>query len=131
MFAALLSLPMIPLWVLAPSTATLAVGAFLLQFMVQGAWGTVPAHLNELSPGSVRGTFPGFAYQLGNLIASGVMTIEATLAQSQGGDYALALGATTGGVALILATVAFFGPEARGVDFEGAALPEAMATGAR
>jgi len=129
--AALLSLPMIPLWVLAPSTAALAIGAFLLQFMVQGAWGTVPAHLNELSPGSVRGTFPGFAYQLGNLLASGVSTIEATVAQSQGGSYALALGATTGLVAVILAAVTFFGPEARGVDFEATALPDAVANSSR
>ena len=127
--AALLSLPMIPLWVLAPSTVGLAIGVFLLQFMVQGAWGTVPAHLNELSPGSVRGTFPGFAYQLGNLLASVVSPIEAVVAQSQGGSYALALGATTGGVALTLAVVAFFGPEARGVSFDGAAPREAVAEG--
>jgi SHS family lactate transporter-like MFS transporter len=86
--------------------------------MVQGAWGAVPAHLNELSPGAVRGTFPGLAYQIGNLIAAGASTIEAGIAQSQGGNYALALGATTGLVAVTLAAVAFFGPEARGVDFE-------------
>jgi len=122
--AALLALPMIPLWVLAPGTAALAAGAFLLQFMVQGAWGAVPAHLNELSPGAVRGTFPGLAYQLGNLAAAGVSTIEAGIAQSQGGSYALALGATTGVVALMLAVVTFFGPEARGVDFAAAELPE-------
>ncbi len=115
--AALLALPMIPLWVLAPGAAWLALGAFLLQFMVQGAWGAVPAHLTELSPGNVRGTFPGLAYQLGNLLAASVSVIEASIAQSRPGGYALALGATTGLVALLLAAVAFFGPEARGVDF--------------
>lgn len=116
--AALLALPMIPLWVLAPSAALLALGAFLLQFMVQGAWGTVPAHLNELSPRGVRGTFPGLAYQLGNLIASGAATLQASIAETHGGDYALALGAMTGVVAVMLATLAAVGPEAKGVEFE-------------
>ena len=63
------ALPMIPLWVLQPAVL-LAAGAFALQFMVQGAWGMVPAHLNELSPPSRAGTFPGLAYQLGNLLAA-------------------------------------------------------------
>lgn len=115
--AALLTLPMIPLWVLAPSPALLALGAFLLQFMVQGAWGTVPAHLNELSPKSVRGTFPGLAYQLGNLLASGAATLQATIAESRGGDYALGLGGMTAVVAIFLAGIALFGPEAKGVEF--------------
>jgi MFS transporter, SHS family, lactate transporter len=116
--AALLALPMIPLWVLAPSPAWLAVGAFLLQFMVQGAWGTVPAHLNELSPRGVRGTFPGLAYQLGNLIASGTATLQATIAEASGGDYALGLGGMTAVVAMALAAIAFFGPEAKGIDLD-------------
>ena len=68
--AALLSLPVIPLWAFSDSPAMLAIGAFLMQFAVQGAWGVVPVHLNELSPDTARGTFPGFVYQLGNLIAS-------------------------------------------------------------
>jgi SHS family lactate transporter-like MFS transporter len=112
---------MIPLWVLAPGPALLALGAFLLQFMVQGAWGVVPAHLNELSPAAVRGTFPGFAYQLGNLLASVVSPIEATIAQSNGGNYALALGATTAAVAVVLAVIAIVGPEAKGASFEATA----------
>jgi SHS family lactate transporter-like MFS transporter len=70
MLAALCALPVIPLWVLGSTPALLATGAFLMQFFVQGAWGVVPAHLNELSPDIVRGTFPGFVYQLGNLLAS-------------------------------------------------------------
>jgi len=57
---------LIPIWILVPNTALLIMGGFLMQFMVQGAWGVVPVHLNELSPAEFRGTFPGLAYQLGN-----------------------------------------------------------------
>jgi SHS family lactate transporter-like MFS transporter len=71
----------LPLWAFSPTIAFLAIGAFVMQFMVQGCWGVIPAHLNELSPSDARGTFPGFTYQLGNLIASGVAQIEALLAQ--------------------------------------------------
>ena len=60
----------------------LAVGAFLMQICVQGAWGVVPVHLNELSPPSVRGTFAGTVYQLGNLIASVNAVFQAELAES-------------------------------------------------
>ena len=70
MIAALLSIPIIPLWAYSHTVPMLALGGFLMQFMVQGAWGVIPAHLNELSPPAVRGTFPGFAYQLGNLLSS-------------------------------------------------------------
>jgi len=60
-----LSLVVLPLWAFAASAVWLAIGAFLMQVMVQGAWGVIPVHLNELSPGDSRGTFPGFVYQLG------------------------------------------------------------------
>ena len=70
MIAAVLTIPMIPLWVYPHTAPMLAFGGFLMQFMIQGAWGVIPAHLNELSPPAVRGTFPGLAYQLGNLLAS-------------------------------------------------------------
>ena len=63
--SALCALPIIPLWAYASTPASIAVGAFLMQFAIQGAWGVVPAHLNELSPAALRGTFPGLAYQLG------------------------------------------------------------------
>src|SRR5437868_7147854 len=56
---------LIPLWVFSPALVLLVIGGFGMQFMVQGAWGIVPAHLNELSPAELRGTFPGLAYQLG------------------------------------------------------------------
>ena len=68
--AAVLSLVVLALWAFAASAVWLAIGAFLMQVMVQGAWGVIPVHLNELSPDDSRGTFPGFVYQLGNLIAS-------------------------------------------------------------
>jgi MFS transporter, SHS family, lactate transporter len=111
--ASLLALPMIPLWIGATSATGLALGAFLMQFAVQGAWGVVPAHLNELSPAAVRATFPGFTYQLGNLFASGNATLQATLAASHGGNYGFALGWVVGVVAIVLSLVAWLGPEAR------------------
>ena len=68
--AAVLGVIFIKIWTGGTTFTTLALGGFLMQFAVQGAWGIIPAHLNEISPGLARGTFPGFVYQLGNLIAS-------------------------------------------------------------
>jgi SHS family lactate transporter-like MFS transporter len=116
--AALLVLPVIPLWVQATTPTYLAIGAFLIQFFVQGAWGVVPAHLNEISPDGVRGTFPGFAYQMGNLFASYNATLQAGIATDHGGNYALALGLVTGIVAILLAIVTGFGREASGKRFD-------------
>ncbi len=116
--AALLVIPVAPLWVYASTPVLLAIGAFLVQFFVQGAWGIVPAHLNELSPDEVRSTFPGFIYQLGNLLASGNATLQATLAQHWNGDYALALLVVAVVVAVAVAGLAGFGFERKGVDFE-------------
>jgi MFS transporter, SHS family, lactate transporter len=115
--AALLTLPVIPLWAFSNTAILLTIGAFLIQFFVQGAWGVIPVHLNELSPNSVRGTFPGFAYQLGNLFASKNGTIQATMAVSFGNNYGLALGLTAAVVAVAVALVTALGPEARGVSF--------------
>jgi SHS family lactate transporter-like MFS transporter len=124
--AALLALPVIPLWALSTEPVWLAVGAFLIQFAVQGAWGVVPVHLNELSPDEVRGTFPGFAYQLGNLIASVNATMQATIATAYPvagvagvvtANYAIALAGTAAVVAFAVAVLAMFGPEAHGVRF--------------
>src|SRR6266403_2261258 len=78
--AALLSLPVLPLWAFSASPVLLAIGAFLMQVMVQGAWGVIPAHLNELSPDEARGTFPGLVYQLGHLLAAANATIQAGIA---------------------------------------------------
>jgi SHS family lactate transporter-like MFS transporter len=115
--AALLSLPAIPLWAFAASPVLLAIGAFLIQFTVQGAWGIVPVHLNELSPDTARGTFPGFVYQLGNLLASVNATLQATLAAHFGGNYGLALAIVAGTVAIIIAALTAAGTEAKGVAF--------------
>jgi SHS family lactate transporter-like MFS transporter len=119
--AALLSLPMIPLWIGPSSVIGLAAGAFFIQFAVQGAWGVVPAHLNELSPGAVRGTFPGLAYQLGNLGASSIVPIQATLAESNGWTYSSALGWFVGAVGVTLAIVALAGPESHAAKLAPAA----------
>ncbi len=113
--AALLTLPIVPLWAFSSHVVLLTIGAFLMQFFVQGAWGVIPVHLNELSPSSVRGTFPGFAYQLGNLFASKNGTIQASIAVSFGNNYGLALGITAGICAVLVAIVTACGPEAHGV----------------
>jgi SHS family lactate transporter-like MFS transporter len=115
--AALLALPVIPLWAYSTTPLLLGLGGFLIQICVQGAWGIVPAHLNELSPDEVRGTFPGFAYQLGNLIVSLAAPLQAGIAQSHGGDYSLALASVAGAVAVVLAALAWFGVEKHGVAF--------------
>src|SRR6201993_1680669 len=115
--AALLTLPVIPLWAFSNNIVLLSIGAFLIQFFVQGAWGVIPVHLNELSPDSVRGTFPGFTYQLGNLFASKNGTIQATFAVSLGNNYGLALASTAAIVASAVAIITALGPEARGVKF--------------
>ncbi|MHB8418202.1 MAG: MFS transporter [Myxococcales bacterium] len=112
--AALLSLGAVPFWAFGRSVITLALGAFALQFMVQGAWGVVPVHLNELSPPGARGTFPGLAYQLGNLLASANAPLQAALATRAGGDYARVLAAETVVVAIAVAAMALLGREARG-----------------
>jgi len=115
--AALLSLPVLPLWAFAASPVLLAMGAFLMQVMVQGAWGVIPAHLNELSPDEARGTFPGLVYQLGNLLASANATIQAGIAMHFGGNYGVALALVAGSVAIIIAVLTSLGVEAKGVAF--------------
>jgi SHS family lactate transporter-like MFS transporter len=115
--ASLLALPIIPLWAFATTPLLLAAGAFLIQVAVQGAWAAVPAHLNELSPPAARGTFPGFAYQLGNLFAAVNVTLQTSLMKSHHGDYAFALAVVAGVVAVVLALVAWLGPEAKGAVF--------------
>ena len=116
--AALIAIPIAPLWTLAETPVMLAIGAFLMQFFVQGAWGVVPAHLNELSPSEVRGTFPGFAYQLGNLFASGNATLQAGLAAHWNGNYAYALLIVVVIVAAAVAVLSGFGYEKKDTTFE-------------
>jgi putative sialic acid transporter len=122
--AALLSLPLLPLWAYAGSPLWFAVGSFLMQFMVQAAWGVIPVHLNELSPPDVRGTFPGFTYQLGNLLASVNATLQADYAARHGNDYAMALVLVAGASAIAIALLVGFGVERKGVHLEtGSATP--------
>jgi SHS family lactate transporter-like MFS transporter len=116
--AVILALFLIPLWLLAGGSWLIALGAFGMQFMVQGAWGIIPAHINELSPGPLRGFFPGFAYQLGVLIAASIPFIEAVLAERLG--YATAMEIMAGAVLLIGAIVILAGPEAKGIHFHRA-----------
>jgi SHS family lactate transporter-like MFS transporter len=113
--ATLLSLPVIPLWAYGHSAWTLCTGAVLMQFMVQGAWGVVPAYLTELSPAPVRATAPGLAYQLGGLVTSWNGKAQA-LAAERWGNYPAVLAVTVIVVALLLAGLAMLGREARGQD---------------
>lgn len=89
--AALLALPILPLWTYSTTPAMLALGAFLMQIAVQGAWGVVPVHLNEISPDAIRATFPGLVYQLGNLLDSVNAELQSSLAPSHGNDYGPAM----------------------------------------
>ncbi len=111
--AALLAIPVIPLYAFGHSAFTLGAGAVLMQFMVQGAWGVVPAYLTELSPAPVRATAPGLAYQLGGLITSWNGKGQA-LAAERWGSYRAILAITVVVVALSLAALAAMGREARG-----------------
>ena len=112
--ASLIALPALPLWAFSSTPFLLAVGAFVMQISVQGAWGVIPAHLNELSPGPVRATLPGFVYQAGNFLASYNGPFQAKIAESHGGDYGLALAAVAGVVAVAIVVVIRFSPERRG-----------------
>jgi SHS family lactate transporter-like MFS transporter len=113
--AALLALPVLPLWAFASGSVALAIGAFLMQISVQGAWGVIPAHLNEMSPPEVRATFPGLVYQLGNLFASANATIQASIAHRHGDNYGLAMAIVAGIVSIVIAALIGFGREQRGM----------------
>jgi len=115
--AALLSIPLVPLWAYSRTMPTLVLGGFLMQFVVQGAWGVIPAHLNELSPPNVRGTLPGFAYQIGNFFSSRNSVIQAKLAESNyGGRFPPVLAWTVLLGASLVAIVTWSGRERRGAD---------------
>ncbi len=113
---------LIPAWIFAPGTALLIAGGFLMQFMVQGAWGVVPVHLNEISPADFRGTFPGLAYQLGNFAAAYAAQQQAWLAErfrTAGGtpNYALTMALVECIVFLAIIALAATGREERGKEF--------------
>ena len=113
--AALLSIPVTYLWAFSTTFTGLAVGAFLIQFCVQGAWGVIPVHLNELSPANVRATFPGTVYQLGNLIASSNALIQTSIAARHGDNYASALAGVAVVAAVVIVILTSLGREARDV----------------
>ncbi|MEP6485486.1 MAG: MFS transporter [Rudaea sp.] len=115
--AAVLSLPILKLWAFSSEPWMLALGAFWLQVMVQGAWGVVPVHLNELSPDPVRATMPGLTYQIGNFIAAGVPWVLTTLAEANNKQYGLTMAMFIAVVAVLLALVTALGPEAKGQRF--------------
>jgi SHS family lactate transporter-like MFS transporter len=113
--AALCALLVVPLWIAAPNTALIVLGVFLVQFFVQGAWGVIPAHINELSPGHLRGFFPGFAYQIGVACAASITYIESLLGEHF--TYAQAMGVLAATVMIGVAVVTYFGPENHRVPF--------------
>ncbi len=123
MTAVALALILIPLWMWAPNIPTIIIGAFLMQFMVTGAWGVMPAHMNELSPPQLRGFFPGFVYQMGVLCASSISYIEARLGEHLSYSRAMSMSMVVVLVCLLL-TIAL-GPEAKGVSFLTAKVPAA------
>jgi SHS family lactate transporter-like MFS transporter len=104
----------IPLWIYPSTVTVLTLGAFLMQFMVQGAWGVIPAHLTELSPPEVRGLFSGLAYQTGVLLASGAAVSQALLAEKFG--YAATLAGVAAIVMVLAAVVILIGRERMGRD---------------
>jgi MFS transporter, SHS family, lactate transporter len=115
LIAALIAFPVLPLWAFSALPLAIGIGAFLMQVAVQGAWGVIPAHLNELSPAEIRGTFPGFVYQLGNLLAAVNLNLQVYIAEANGNNYGLALGVVVGIVAAIIVLLMVFGPERRDV----------------
>jgi MFS transporter, SHS family, lactate transporter len=123
--ALLLGVLVIPLWVFAPNLALVLAGGYLMQFMVQGAWGVIPAHINELSPDALRGFFPGLAYQLGVLVAAGSPYFEARMARHM--SYGQAMGIFALVVLSLGALVVWLGPEARGAEF-GVRTPAELAS---
>jgi SHS family lactate transporter-like MFS transporter len=116
LIAALIALPVLPVWAFSTTPAMLALGAFLMQISVQGAWGVIPVYLNEISPTEIRATFPGLVYQLGNLFASRNGVLQTGFAETHGGNYGLALAIVAGPVAVVIAAMIMFGRERRGID---------------
>jgi MFS transporter, SHS family, lactate transporter len=114
-FCALLGLPIVPLFAYSRTAAMLCLGAFLMQVMVQGAWGVIPAHLTEMSPDAIRGFYPGVTYQLGNLLAAFNLPIQERLADSHG--YPFALAATVVPVLIAVAVLTLIGKDATGIRF--------------
>ena len=110
-----LSFLIMPVWAFGTTLIVLALGAFVMQMGVQGAWGIIPVHLNELSPGPVRGLLPGFTYQIGILLAASTPTVQFALRDRLG--YPWALTSFELGVILGLTLLLVFGRENHGKSF--------------
>ncbi len=115
--AAVLGLPVVPLFALSTTVGWLVLGSFLMQVCVQGAWGVIPAHLTEMSPDTIRGFYPGVTYQLGNLLAALNLPIQQSLAATHG--YPFALVVTVVPVLLAVIVLTSLGKEAKGIAFGG------------
>jgi SHS family lactate transporter-like MFS transporter len=113
-FCALLGLPIVPLFAYSRTAAMLCLGSFLMQFVVQGAWGVIPAHLTEMSPDAIRGFYPGVTYQLGNLLAAFNLPIQERLAAAHGYPFAAA---TIVPVLIVVALLTAIGKDATGIRF--------------
>ncbi len=120
MIAAFLALPVLPLWAFSTGSVMIGLGAFLMQFMVQGAWGVVPGWLTELVPANTRAVLPGFVYQLGNLVASVNATLQSSVAEAHGNNYGLAMAIVAGIVAVLICILVSFGRETRGIEISAA-----------
>lgn len=114
-FCAVLGLPIVPLFAYSHTAAMLCLGSCLMQFVVQGAWGVIPAHLTEMSPDAIRGFYPGVTYQLGNLLAAFNLPIQERLAAAHGYPFALAV--TIVPVLIAVAVVTAIGREATRIRF--------------
>jgi len=121
MIAAFLALPVLPLWAFSSGSWRVGLGAFLMQFMVQGAWGVVPGWLTELVPATARAVLPGFVYQLGNLVASVNATLQSKIAVANGNNYGMAMAVVAGTVAVLICVIVAFGRETRGVKISNSA----------
>jgi SHS family lactate transporter-like MFS transporter len=109
------ALIVVPFWIAGHSPGRILIGVFLMQFFVQGAWGVIPAHINELSPNHLRGFFPGFAYQLGVMFAASIPYVESALGERF--TYTQAMGGLVTAVFIVGFIVTATGPEAKGVSF--------------
>jgi len=124
-------LVLMPFWGLCSGVVAVTVTAFFMQFLVQCSFGVMPAHLNEMSPSAVRGTFPGFALQFGNMLAAGNATVQSMLADSLHKNYGVALSLVAGLGAIAFCLLAYFGPDARNAKMGDEATPIATTTVAR
>ena len=115
MLASAIALVFIPAWAFGATLLVLVVGSFMMQVGVQGAFGVIPAHLNELSPDAVRSLFPGLVYQLGVLLASPATVVEFMLRDRFG--YPWALTVFEAGTIVLMIVIFWFGPEARDRSF--------------